>query len=93
MVAAALRLAQHAPSVHNTRPWRWHFDGERLHLFRDRDRMSADDPYSREDTISGGAVLHHDFPQILIRVGTSPDDGAQPHTAPRHRAGDVLTAL
>ncbi|MFF0526888.1 Acg family FMN-binding oxidoreductase [Nocardia amikacinitolerans] len=57
---AALRLAVRAPSVHNTQPWRWEFDGTRLHLFRDDDRLlTAADPQGRQLVISCGAVLHH----------------------------------
>ncbi|WP_246124127.1 Acg family FMN-binding oxidoreductase [Nocardia bhagyanarayanae] len=57
---AALRLAVRAPSVHNTQPWRWEFDGARLHLFRDDDRLlTAADPQGRQLVISCGAVLHH----------------------------------
>lgn len=57
---AALRLAVRAPSVHNTQPWRWEFDGTRLHLFRDDDRLLiAADPQGRQLVISCGAVLHH----------------------------------
>ncbi len=60
MVTAVLRLAQRAPSVHNTQPWRWRFDGERLHLFTDPDRvLPAADPHGREQVISCGTVLHH----------------------------------
>ncbi|MEV5837583.1 hypothetical protein [Nocardia sp. NPDC052112] len=57
---AAMRLAAHAPSVHNTQPWRWIFDGVRLHLYSDTDRqLSAADPRGRQLVISCGAMLHH----------------------------------
>lgn len=59
-ITAALQLAQRAPSVHNTQPWRWRFDGTRLELHTDRDRMlPATDPHGRQQVISCGAVLHH----------------------------------
>ncbi|MFR9749646.1 Acg family FMN-binding oxidoreductase [Nocardia sp. 004] len=57
---AALQLATRAPSVHNTQPWRWVFDGVRLHLYTDTDRLlSATDPLGRQLVISCGAMLHH----------------------------------
>ncbi|MEV6426376.1 hypothetical protein [Nocardia sp. NPDC051463] len=59
-ILAALRLASRAPSVHNTQPWRWVFDGVRLNLYRDPDRqLTAADPLSRQLVISCGAMLHH----------------------------------
>ncbi|WP_024805865.1 hypothetical protein [Nocardia sp. BMG51109] len=59
-VLTVLRLAQRAPSVHNTQPWHWTFDGIRLHLHTDPDRMlPATDPHGRQQVISCGAVLHH----------------------------------
>ncbi|MBF6223076.1 hypothetical protein IU479_33895 [Nocardia abscessus] len=59
-ILAALRLAARAPSVHNTQPWRWVFDGTRLHLFTDADRLLlSTDPHGRQLVISCGAVLHH----------------------------------
>ncbi|WP_433754577.1 Acg family FMN-binding oxidoreductase [Nocardia sp. CA-135398] len=59
-MVAVLRLAQRAPSVHNTQPWRWVFDGSRLHLHTDPDRLlSAADPHGRQRIISCGANLHH----------------------------------
>ncbi|NKY88542.1 Acg family FMN-binding oxidoreductase [Nocardia veterana] len=59
-VEAVIALAQRAPSVHNTQPWRWTFDRSRLLLFIDPDRMlSGADPHGREQVISCGAVLHH----------------------------------
>ncbi|MCM6772402.1 hypothetical protein NDR87_01035 [Nocardia sp. CDC159] len=57
---AVMRLAVRAPSVHNTQPWRWTFDGVELHLHADPDRMlPAADPHGRQRTISCGAALHH----------------------------------
>ncbi|MFF0488446.1 Acg family FMN-binding oxidoreductase [Nocardia sp. NPDC004068] len=57
---AVMRLAVRAPSVHNTQPWRWRFDGARLHLYSDPDRvLAAADPHGRQRTISCGAALHH----------------------------------
>ncbi|MEV0032540.1 hypothetical protein [Nocardia sp. NPDC050793] len=57
---AALQLATRAPSVHNTQPWRWEFDGTRLDLYRDSDRLlTAADPHGRQLVISCGAILHH----------------------------------
>ncbi|MET9492967.1 hypothetical protein [Nocardia sp. NPDC006630] len=55
-----MRLASRAPSVHNTQPWRWEFDGEKLQLFTDPDRLlTAADPHGRQLIISCGAMLHH----------------------------------
>ncbi len=59
-VSAVIAQAQRAPSVHNTQPWHWVFDGIRLHLYTDPDRaLPAADPHGREQVISCGAVLHH----------------------------------
>ncbi|MGY2012082.1 Acg family FMN-binding oxidoreductase [Nocardia gipuzkoensis] len=59
-ILAALRLATRAPSVHNTQPWRWVFDGARLHLYTDADRvLPSTDPQGRQLVISCGAMLHH----------------------------------
>ncbi|MFI6773087.1 Acg family FMN-binding oxidoreductase [Nocardia sp. NPDC050412] len=59
-VLAAMRLASRAPSLHNTQPWRWIFDGVRLQLYRDDDRLlTSADPLGRQLVISCGAMLHH----------------------------------
>ncbi|MFC9962658.1 Acg family FMN-binding oxidoreductase [Nocardia ignorata] len=59
-VRTAIRLGCRAPSVHNTQPWHWVFDGARLELWRDSDRrLTAADPHARQAIISCGAVLHH----------------------------------
>jgi hypothetical protein len=55
-----LELAALAPSVHNTQPWRFGWDGTSLHVFEDRTRsLAVLDPTGRERIIScGGAVLN-----------------------------------
>ncbi|MEV2225964.1 hypothetical protein AB0E01_39755 [Nocardia vinacea] len=59
-VRMALMLACRAPSVHNTQPWRWVFDGTRLNLYSDTSRLlRSADPHGRQLVISCGAVLDH----------------------------------
>ncbi|MFE9324997.1 Acg family FMN-binding oxidoreductase [Nocardia sp. NPDC052278] len=59
-VRMALMLACRAPSVHNTQPWRWVYDGRRLNLYRDTSRLlRSADPQGRQLVISCGAVLDH----------------------------------
>lgn len=56
IVDAAVR----APSVHNSQPWLWEYDGERLHLMADWSRqLRYADPEGRDLLISCGAALHH----------------------------------
>ncbi|HET6937350.1 MAG TPA: hypothetical protein VFI19_02045 [Nocardioides sp.] len=53
-------LAQRAPSVHNTQPWRWRGYNGSLELHADRTRqLTAGDPDGRNLVISCGTVLHH----------------------------------
>ncbi|WP_029896775.1 Acg family FMN-binding oxidoreductase [Nocardia brasiliensis] len=60
LVRAALALACRAPSVHNTQPWHWVFDGSKLLLYRDTARqLPAVDPQHRQGIISCGAALDH----------------------------------
>lgn len=61
----AVQLACRAPSVHNSQPWRWVWQGGVLHLFVDRHRtVPGTDPCDRDAIISCGAVLDH------LRVAT-----------------------
>lgn len=56
----AVELACRAPSLHNSQPWRWVAEGDRLKLFLDRSRlMDRADRSGREAVISCGAVLDH----------------------------------
>lgn len=55
-----LALANRAPSVHNTQPWRWRLKGSRVELHVDyRRHLSQADPSGRALMLSCGAVLHH----------------------------------
>ena len=59
-VREILEIARRAPSVHNTQPWRWVVDGDRVSLFADYGRQLAQaDPDGRDLVISCGAALHH----------------------------------
>lgn len=57
---AATALAIRAPSLFNTRPWRWRRTAHSLHLYLDRSRsLPITDPHHRELIISCGAALDH----------------------------------
>ncbi|MEU7143936.1 hypothetical protein ABZ942_31145 [Nocardia sp. NPDC046473] len=71
-VRAALTVACRAPSVHNTQPWRWVFDGGWLFLYLDTElHLPAADPQSRQLTISCGAALDH-ARQAFVSMGWFP---------------------
>jgi nitroreductase len=57
-VEAALTVATRAPSIHNTQPWCWDFNGHVLELRADRSRQLAiADPDGHSLMISCGAAL------------------------------------
>ncbi|AFU01589.1 Acg family FMN-binding oxidoreductase [Nocardia brasiliensis] len=69
VVRTALALACRAPSVHNTQPWHWVFDGSKLLLYRDTTRqLPAGDPQYRQSIISCGAALDH-ARQAFVSMG------------------------
>ena len=60
VVEHLVTLACLAPSMHNSQPWLWRYDGRQLTLQADRRRrLAAEDPRGRNLTISCGAALHH----------------------------------
>jgi hypothetical protein len=55
-----LELACRAPSVHNTQPWQWRVQENRVDLFADvRRQLVHADPQRRDLMLSCGAALHH----------------------------------
>lgn len=67
-VRAAVELACRAPSLHNTQPWKWVFDGVVLHLYSDPARLLPEtDPFGRQLLLSCGAVLDHLKVALAVR--------------------------
>ena len=56
----AATIAGHAPSIHNTQPWRWRLTGDQMDLYVERSRvLEVTDPDTRLATLSCDAALHH----------------------------------
>jgi nitroreductase len=93
-VRSALALACHAPSVHNTQPWRWRVGDRSVHLYADLRRwLPATDAEGRDLVVSCGAALHH-ARVALAAAGLRAAVHRQPNPAdePDHLAALVLTA-
>jgi nitroreductase len=79
VLAEAARAAGHAPSIHNTQPWRWRV-GRTLDLYSDRARqLGVGDPDGRLLLLSCGAALHHALVALAaegwrVEVRRLPDD-------------------
>jgi nitroreductase len=59
-IRAAVELGGHAPSVHNSQPWRWRLGRRSLLLQADLRRwLPATDADGRDLVVSCGATLHH----------------------------------
>lgn len=73
VIRDAVALACHAPSLHNTQPWRWVAEGGNLQLWADPYRLvHATDHAGRELTLSCGAVLDH----LRVAMAAAGWDGA-----------------
>ena len=59
ILARTVALACRAPSYHNSQPWHWVADRDRLHLYLDPNRVVQTDFTKRQALISCGAVLDH----------------------------------
>ncbi|MGY2002678.1 hypothetical protein [Blastococcus sp. SYSU DS1024] len=88
-VRAAVALANRAPSVHNSQPWRWRIGTSSIHLFADPDRaLPITDPQQRGLIISCGAALHH-LRVALLATGSA----SQVHRLPDPARPDHLAAV
>ena len=85
-VREAIALANRAPSVHNTQPWRWLVGDYSVHLMADRSRhVPATDPDERDLLLGCGAALHH-FRVALATSGWRAEAHLMPGSDPDHLA-------
>ncbi|MGQ4600790.1 Acg family FMN-binding oxidoreductase [Nocardia sp. R6R-6] len=86
-IEKAVLLAGRAPSLHNSQPWRWMFDGAALRLFAVPERMlPATDVAGRQMLISCGIALNHLRVAMAaagwrILVARFPDPNCRDHLA------------
>jgi nitroreductase len=59
VIKDAVTAACRAPSLHNSQPWQWVFNGDQLRLFLDPGRVVDTDQSAREALIGCGAALDH----------------------------------
>ncbi|WP_068054992.1 Acg family FMN-binding oxidoreductase [Nocardia xishanensis] len=87
IIEKAVLLAGRAPSLHNSQPWHWTFDGATLRLFAVPERMlAATDTSGRQMLISCGIALGHLRAALAaagwrIRVARFPDPNRREHLA------------
>ncbi|MEU2254974.1 NAD(P)H nitroreductase [Nocardia xishanensis] len=86
-IEKAVLLAGRAPSLHNSQPWHWTFDGETLRLFAVPERMlAATDTSGRQMLISCGIALEHLRAALAaagwrILLARFPDPNSRQHLA------------
>jgi len=86
-IADAVAAASHAPSIHDTQPWRWLPASDTIDLYLDRGRvLTGTDPDARLATMSCGAALHLARTVLAaqswrVTVARMPDAADQEHLA------------
>ena len=94
VIAGAVELACHAPSLHNSQPWRWVASPTTVDLFGDPARVvRSTDSSGREAIMSCGAALDH-FRAAMAAVGwnTHVDEFPNPNNL-RHLASIDFSPL
>jgi nitroreductase len=98
----AATAAGHAPSIHNTQPWRWRLVGNELNLYLDHSRsLEVTDPDSRLAILSCGSALHHalvslaadGWHAVLARMPSSDHPDHLAHLRLDHRVAVEPTAI
>jgi nitroreductase len=98
-LAEAATAAGHAPSIHNTQPWRWRLTGDHMDLYVERSRvLEVTDPDIRLATLSCGAALHHARVSLAAQgwratVSRMPDRGDPDHLAHLRVDGSAPTPV
>jgi nitroreductase len=93
IIRKVVQLACRAPSLHNSQPWQWEFDGSELRLFVDLNRPMLRDPSGREVLISCGAVLDH-LRVAIAAAGWQTDVDRFPNpNDPNHLASIAFTPI
>lgn len=83
-----VELASLAPSVHNTQPWRFTWDGSSLSVYEDRNRgLPVLDPAGRERRISCGAAV------MMARLAFAEHGYVVSTTVPASQLGDGPLAV
>ncbi|MFC9659997.1 Acg family FMN-binding oxidoreductase [Nocardia sp. NPDC127606] len=79
--------AARAPSLHNSQPWRWRWDGTTAALYLDAERLlPATDMFNREGVLGAGVMLNHaevawGAAGWQTRVSSFPDPTVRGHLA------------
>jgi hypothetical protein len=88
----AVEQACRAPSVHNTQPWRFTWDGAAFELYADTSRgLTASDPDGRELVLSCGAALLN-LRLALRKLGYDSDVALLPNAADPRLLARVVVA-
>ncbi|MFC3961574.1 Acg family FMN-binding oxidoreductase [Nocardia jiangsuensis] len=88
-----LERAGRAPSLHNSQPWQWRWNGARLALYTDPERLlPGTDAFNRQGMLGCGAVLHHAMVAFAaagwpVRAALFPDPVHRAHLASLTFAG------
>jgi nitroreductase len=96
VLKVAVQVAQGAPSIFNTQPWRWHAEDTTLQLRADRSRqLLVNDPDGRLLIVSCGSALHHarlalDVMGHSVRIERMPDSHDPDLLAEIHLTGQYF---